>query len=126
MEGKINMGFHYIGSQDHNETLSQVIASAQGMNVIAPTWFSLQDSQGTLLSYGDRAYVDQAHSAGLRVWAVIGDVNGTDVSTGEVLADTAKRTYIVQQLMQIAAETGLDGINVDFESIREELSLIHI
>lgn len=120
VEGKINMGFHYIGSQDHNETLSQVIASAQGMNVIAPTWFSLQDSQGTLLSYGDRAYVDQAHSAGLRVWAVIGDVNGTDVSTGEVLADTAKRTYIVQQLMQIAAETGLDGINVDFESIREE------
>ena len=80
VEGKINMGFHYIGSQDHNETLSQVIASAQGMNVIAPTWFSLQDSQGTLLSYGDRAYVDQAHSAGLRVWAVIGDVNGTDVS----------------------------------------------
>ena len=42
---------------------------------------------------------------------MIGDVNGTDVSTGEVLADTAKRTYIVQQLMQIAAETGLDGIN---------------
>ena len=64
--------------------------------------------------------MDQAHSAGLRVWAVIGDVNGTDVSTGEVLADTAKRTYIVQQLMQIAAETGLDGINVDFESIRQE------
>ena len=120
VDGKINMGFHYIGSQDHNETLSQVTASAQGLNVIAPTWFSVQDSQGTLLSYGDKTYVDQAHEAGLQVWGVIGDVNGTEVSTGEVLADTAARTYIIQQLMQIASETGMDGINVDFESIRQE------
>lgn len=120
VEGKINMGFHYIGGQEQNATLSEATASAQGMNVIAPTWFSILDDTGALLSYADRAYVDQAHGQGLEVWGVIGDVNGTEVSTGEVLADTSKRAYIVQQLMQIAAETGMDGINVDFESIREE------
>ena len=47
-------------------------------------------------------------------------MNGTGVSTGDVLADTSRRAYIIQQLLDIAAQTGLDGINVDFESIREE------
>ncbi len=120
IEGKINMGFDYIGAPEHNESLGEVIASASGMNVIAPTWFSVQDTDGTLLSYADKSYVDQAHGAGLKVWGVIGDVNGTGVSTGDVLADTSRRAYIIQQLLDIAAQTGLDGINVDFESIREE------
>ena len=120
IEGKINMGFHYIGESSHNETLGEVTASASGLNVIAPTWFSIQDAQGTILSYAEKSYVDQAHASGLKVWGVLGDVNGTEVSTGEVLADTAKRTFIIQQLMDLAAETGMDGINVDFESIREE------
>ncbi len=118
--GKINMGFHYIGAAEQNGTLKEMTASAAGLNVIAPTWFSLQDSEGTLLSYADKGYVDQAHASGLKVWGVIGDVSGTEVSTGEVLADTEKRAYIIQQLLDSAAGTGMDGINVDFESIREE------
>ena len=119
-QGKINMGFHYVGEAAQNESLSEAIASAAGLNVIAPTWFSIQDTEGTLISYADKNYVNQAHGAGLKVWGVIGDVSGTGVSTGEVLAVSSKREYIIRQLMESAAATGMDGINVDFESIRKE------
>ena len=81
---------------------------------------SLADEQGSLVSYADKAYVDQAHAAGLQVWGMLGDVNGSPVKTGDVLAGASAIANIIQQLMQIATDCGMDGINVDFESIRED------
>ena len=120
LDHKIVLGWHYVGSQEGNSSLSEVIAGATGLNTISPTWFSLADGQGNLISYADSSYVEQAHAAGLQVWGLLGDVDGSAVDTGSVLSSTEARANIIQQLMQIAAECGMDGINVDFESIREE------
>lgn len=120
LDQKIVLGWHYVGSQEGNSSLSEVIAGATGLNTISPTWFSLADGQGNLISYADSSYVEQAHAAGLQVWGLLGDVDGSAVNTGSVLSSTEARANIIQQLMQIAAECGMDGINVDFESIREE------
>ena len=120
LDHKIVLGWHYVGSQEGNSSLSEVIAGATGLNTISPTWFSLADGQGNLISYADSSYVEQAHAAGLQVWGLLGDVDGSAVNTGSVLSSTEARANIIQQLMQIAAECGMDGINVDFESIREE------
>ena len=120
LDYKVVLGWHYVGSQEGNSTLADMIDGATGMNTISPTWFSLADDQGTLVSYADRSYVDQAHGAGLQVWGLIGDVDGSTVDTGTVLANTEARANIIRQLMQIASDCGMDGINVDFEAIREE------
>lgn len=120
LDQKIVLGWHYVGSQEGNSSLSEVIAGATGLNTISPTWFSLADGQGNLISYADSSYVEQAHAAGLQVWGLLGDVDGSAVNTGSVLSSTEARANIIQQLMQIAAECGMDGINVDFESVREE------
>lgn len=120
LDHKIVLGWHYVGSQEGNSSLSEVIAGATGLNTISPTWFSLADGQGNLISYADSSYVEQAHAAGLQVWGLLGDVDGSAVNTGSVLSSTEARANIIQQLMQIAAECGMDGINVDFESVREE------
>lgn len=120
LDHKIVLGWHYVGSQEGNSSLSEVIAGATGLNTISPTWFSLADGQGNLISYADSSYVEQAHAAGLQVWGLLGDVDGSAVNTGSVLSSAEARANIIQQLMQIAAECGMDGINVDFESIREE------
>ena len=119
LEQKVVLGWHYIDSYEENSSLGEKIAASPGMNVISPTWFSLADDQGNLVSYADKAYVDQAHASGIQVWGMIGDVNGSAVSTGDVLANASARAVIIGQLLQIASDCGLDGINVDFESIRE-------
>ena len=120
LDHRVVLGWHYINSQDGNGTLQEVIEGASGLNTISPTWFSLADGQGNLISYADKGYVEQAHAAGIQVWGMLGDVDGSAVNTGSVLASTEARANIIAQLMQIAADCGMDGINVDFESIREE------
>lgn len=104
---------------DGNATLAQMVADAQGVNTISPTWFSVTDNNGTISSLASADYVNQAHAMGMEVWGLIDNFNsGTDNLT--FLSSTAARANIIQQLMTQAASVGLDGINLDFESITEE------
>ncbi len=119
-EGKIVLGWHYIDSAANNQYLSERIADAKGMNVVSPTWFSLADEAGNIQSFASVEYVEEAHAAGLKVWGMLGDVGGQTVSTGEVLSDAAARETVIAQLLQAAADTGMDGINIDLETITEE------
>ncbi len=119
-EETVVMGWHYIDSADNNQYLSERIAEAGGMNTISPTWFSLGDESGSVISYASADYVTKAHEEGLKVWGMFGDAGGQTVSTGEVLADGQARASVISQLLSIAAETGLDGINIDIETITEE------
>lgn len=116
---KINLAFHQVTSMDGNATLAQMVADAQGVNTISPTWFSVTDNNGTISSLASADYVNQAHAMGMEVWGLIDNFNsGTDNLT--FLSSTAARANIIQQLMTQAASVGLDGINLDFESITEE------
>lgn len=119
---KICMAWQYVGSTDANSQMQELIQDADGLNVISPTWFAVTDNSGTLRSYADKSYVDTAHSAGLSVWAHFGnvDVTGTDADPATYFADSDARASIISQLMQVADETGLDGINLDFESLSED------
>ena len=113
------MGWHYIDAPANNQYLKERIEGVTGLNTISPTWFSMEDLGGNVSSYASADYVATAHEAGLQVWGMLGDVNGQTVRTGEVLADSAARANVISQLMQAAAETGMDGINVDLETITE-------
>ena len=44
-----------------------------------------------------------------------------EVSTTETLSSTAARQNIISQLIQAAQDVGMDGINVDFESLSEDV-----
>lgn len=116
---KINLAWHQVTSQAGNAAFPGNIANASGLNVISPTWFSIADNNGTLVSYASREYVEQAHAMGLEVWGLI-DNFSTEISTETVLSDTARRAYIIEQLLSAAQETGMDGINVDFEQLSRE------
>lgn len=47
-DGKINMVFHQTTSQASNNALANSIANVTGVNVIAPTWFFLDDKEGEI------------------------------------------------------------------------------
>ena len=119
---KISLGYHSIGGIGGNDTLESMVAGTKGMNVIAPTWFSLSDDYGGFQSFGSKAYVEKAHALGLEVWGVIDDfnynnVNNANVSVYSVLSSTTARTNLIQGIMESILSLGLDGINIDFEKI---------
>lgn len=116
---KINLGWHQVTSAEGNASLSSVLANTQGLNTISPTWFSVVDNSGTISSLASVDYVNQAHSMGLEVWGLIDNFSST-ADTLTFLSDTQARNNIIHQLMAQADAVGLDGINLDFESITEE------
>lgn len=115
---RICLGWHQVIGNDGMASLSSVISKTKGMNVISPTWFSLSDTVGGVKNIGSRAYVEAAHAAGLEVWALIDNFQLTD--TYEVLGPTSIRNILVGNIMREALTLGVDGINVDFETLSAE------
>ena len=118
---KINLAWHQVTSQAANANIASVIEGTSGLTTISPTWFSIQDTSGNLSSLADSDYVNTAHQAGLEVWGLIDNFTN-QVDTLAVLSNTQSRANMISQLITQALNTGLDGINVDFEQITEEMS----
>ena len=119
----INMAWHNVSNSDANSYILETIAETKGLTTLAPTWFSLADTEGNISSLADADYVNFAHQSNLEVWAVIRDFHGGINSyeeTYEVLSHTSKRTQVINQVIAAALETGVDGINLDFELISTE------
>ena len=119
MEDKVNLSWHQVTTQEANAYLADSIANISGVNVISPTWFYIQDTAGNIGNIASADYVSLAHEKGLKVWGLIDNFTA-DVSTTETLSQLASRQNIIQQLVQTALSVGLDGINVDFESLSED------
>ena len=116
----INMAWHNVSNSDANGYILQTIAETKGLTTIAPTWFSLADTEGNVTSLADADYVNYAHQSNLEVWAVLRDFHGGINSydeTYEVLSYTSKRTRVINQVVAEAIENGIDGINLDFELV---------
>ena len=125
LDKKVSLGWHSVGGIGGNASLDNMVAGTKGLNVIAPTWFSLIDSEGGMRSFGETSYVDRAHQLGLQVWGVLDDFNyeletGTPISCYSVLSSTSNRRKLEQTVIDEALRLGLDGINLDFEQLSEE------
>ena len=120
MDSKVNMVWHQVTSTDANAYFADATANMTGVKVISPTWFYLTDTSGNIASIASADYVSQAHEKGLQVWGLIDNFT-QEVSTTETLSSTAARQNIISQLIQAAQDVGMDGINVDFESLSEDV-----
>ncbi len=125
LENKVCLGWHSIGGVGGNDTLESMVANTKGMNVIAPTWFSLNDNQGGFESFGTPDYVERAHNMGLEVWGVLDDfnyhnVNKANIDVFAVLSSTTNRTRLIEGIVAEALRLGLDGINLDFERVNAD------
>lgn len=120
MDSKVNMVWHQVTSTYANAYFADATANMTGVNVISPTWFYLTDTSGNIASIASADYVSQAHEKGLQVWGLIDNFT-QEVSTTETLSSTAARQNIISQLIQAAQDVGMDGINVDFESLSEDV-----
>ena len=131
MDKKICLAFDNVTNTTANGLLEDRLTNTKGINVIAPTWFSVADVNGTVDSIATPEYVEMAHSKGLKVWATFRDFDsengiGSNDETLELLSRTSVREKMVDSVVSQAKSAGVDGINVDFEKIAAECGTHYI
>lgn len=118
----VNMAWHQVMNTDANDYFEEQVHNVTGVNVISPTWFYLLDTDGNISSIASSAYVERAHGHGVQIWGLI-DNFSVEVDTTETLKKTSARQNIIRQLIDAALAVGMDGINVDFEMLSEEVGI---
>lgn len=122
MDEPVNMVWHQVTSTDANSYFADAVQNMTGVNVISPTWFSVSDNDGNVSSLASGEYVMQAHEKGLKVWGLV-DNFSENMSTTTVLSKTSSRQNLENHLVTYALKSGLDGINIDFESLSEDVGI---
>ena len=117
----LNFLWHPVYSKAANNEIITILSSTKGVDVVSPTWFELKDNKGNLSSLASMDYVTYAHDHGVEVWALVKNfaLSNADVDTNYVLTHTSTRQNLVNQIVSYALQYNLDGINIDFESIKE-------
>ena len=125
LDEKIVLGWHQISDVDAYKTLEDILDQAEDINVISPTWFALTDNSGSFRSIASQKYVDIAHEHGVQVWALL-DNFSSNVQTEVLLASTTTRRKLINSLIAEVEKYGIDGLNMDFESIKPEAGIHYI
>ncbi len=123
---EICMAWHQVTSASANDNIASVLSSTKGVNVISPTWFYLNDNDGNIYSLASNDYVTYCHQHSVEVWALVSNLENTEVDTTYVLTHTSVRQNLVNQIVSAAIQYNLDGINLDFESLSSEVGDAYI
>ena len=123
----INLAWHQVSSRSANKQVLEMIANTKGLTTLAPTWFSVKDTKGNITSIASSEYVNHAHQSNIEVWGLVRNFDPlnqegikTSEETHELLCRTSSRENLTNQLVSEALQVGLDGINVDFETVAEK------
>ena len=124
-DGVINLTFHQVFEEAGGDALVNALQGTKGVNVVSATWFRLSNSIGDFTSIANASYVSKAHELGIEVWALVTDVDsedmfGVQIDFVELLSSSANRKHLIDGLMAQADTYGLDGINIDFEKVRND------
>lgn len=96
----------------------------EGVNVVSPTWYELKNSSGDISSKYSSSYYSKAKEYGYKIWPII--TNGIDSAsysandTSSLLKSEYNRENFIKNIREIAKNDKLDGINIDFESMKDD------
>lgn len=116
-DDKITLAWFQVSGVAGNSGIDNNIATASGVNVLAPTWYSVTDSSGKMSCYASAGLVNKMHQRGTDVWALVSDFD-TNVDFAALYSSKKARTNMVNTLINDAEKYGFDGINLDCENIK--------
>lgn len=121
----INLAWQLTINTEANKNFDRLFGPTKGLNVISPTWFNVNSEEGTLDCRAEQEYVDRAHELGLEVWGLFSNFHpnagdGEPVDCLALLSNTKNREQLSEEIVSAALEYGLDGVNIDFESLKKE------
>ncbi len=104
-----------------NTALTYKLEPGIGLNVLSPTWFSLQKKEGnfSILDMGNETYRKWAAQQGYAIWGLFKNAFDPDW-TKEMLRNPKQRLAVEEEIIRLAKAYRLEGINLDFENIYEE------
>ena len=120
IEGKVNLVWDYYSNVGSAPDRSGT--SIDGVNVVAPAFFYLDDDGNLKDNIGEKGenYIDWAHDNGYKVWPMVSNAEAGLTVTSEIMNSYAKRQKLIEDIVDKCVEYKLDGINVDFENMKQE------
>lgn len=105
----------------NTETLGSKI---EGVTTVSPTWYELKNSKGDIKSSFSKAYYDKAKQNGYEIWPIVTNgIDNADYSskdTSDLMNSEEAREKFIKNLLKIAQDNKLDGINIDFEAMKTD------
>jgi len=115
--GKINLVWEQVYGRRIDVS---AISKMEGLDVVSPTWFQVENEHGKLINRADARYVEWAHNNGYKVWALLANNFSDAEMTKRFLNSTDARENLIKEILAYAALYKLDGINIDFENVYKE------
>ena len=107
------------------ESLTSLRQNISHLNVIFPEWFSIDPNADTLVSKIDTAALNLMNKASIKVLPMLTN-NFGQVFRGDVVhrifSDNAKKERLINDIIKALKKDSLDGINIDFEELKEPKS----
>lgn len=120
IEGKVSLVWDYYSKYSSAPTRTGEI---KGVNVVSPSFASLVDEgKGKLhvnVGNAGKNYINWAHNNNYKVWAMV-QSDGLIETTSEILNDYKLREDLINNIVNLATSYDIDGINIDFEYMKEE------
>ena len=121
IKGKVSLVWdyfsEYISAPDRKDE------NINGINVVSPSFFYLEKlGKGNLLenvNASGEEYISWAHSKGYKVWPIISN-DSMKETTSEIMNDYMLRKKLINQILDYVEKYNLDGVNIDFENMKEE------
>ena len=126
-QGEVCLGWHPVYARVGSTEAATTLSSTEGLNVVSPTFFYLNDAEGSLGDYCTEEYVKYCHNQDISVWGLCSDFGGDAKDyASQILPYTSKRIALENQIIAKALSYNLDGINIDFEYITEDIAESYI
>jgi spore germination protein YaaH len=90
-----------------------------GINVVSPTWFELENGEGTIKNLGSLEYINWAQAKGYQVWGLFSNAFDPEL-THLAFKDYETRQKMIRQLLHYSQMYHLNGINLDIENVNLE------
>ena len=119
--GKVNLVWDYYSEVASAPDRTGV--TMDGVNAVSPAFFHLNTNGELTENVGQAgvAYIEWAHSNGYKVWPMVQNAgDGMLNVTSNIMNDYNKRQNLINKIVDYCVKYKLDGINVDFENMKQE------
>lgn len=118
---KINLVWDYYS--EYAKAPNRNGTTIEGINVVSPAFFSLVSKGNGAINtnIGDNGlnYIKWAKNNNYKVWPIFSN-NSYKETTSEILNSYELRTKLINDIVTLAVNYELDGINIDFENMNTE------
>ena len=123
IEGKVNMTWDYYS--EVGSAPDRTGTTIEGVNVVSPSFFYIGENGAFRENVGEsgQAYIEWAHGNGYKVWPMVSNAPAANESleiTSEIMNSYENRKQLIEKIVDACVTYDLDGINIDFENMKQE------